>query len=456
MLRRRGRPFHGVMRAETITGWGRFPVTEGIRLRARSARDLQEHATATESLLPQGNCRSYGDACLWERVVSTLPLDRLLDFDPGAGLLRAEAGVTLANIIRFILPRGWFLPVTPGTKFPTLGGCVAADIHGKNHHAHGSIARFVETMEMVVADGSRVQCSPTHNADLFAATVGGMGLTGFIYSVSLKLIPVDSAFLAVDSERTKDLRHTCRLLVDTQDQYVYSVAWLDCAIKGRCGGRGIVMLGNHARAGAVPRQRTWQLHPDTSTKLPVPMPGWTLNRLTVRTFNSLYCHRHWRRRRQRTVHYDPFFYPLDGVANWNLLYGNRGFLQYQFAVPFADGVDVIADVLDRLQHAGFTPTLAVLKTFGDWSGGMLSFPIPGYTLALDLPVADGRVVGTLKSVSAAVTAAGGRVYLAKDAVLTRDDFEAMYSGLAEFRQIKRHYDPDCRFRSRLSDRLGLT
>ena len=443
------------MRAETITGWGRFPVTEGIRLRARSAHDLQEQATAAESMLPQGNCRSYGDACLWERVVSTLPLDRLLDFDPGTGLLCAEAGVTLANIIRFTLPQGWFLPVTPGTKFPTLGGCVAADIHGKNHHAHGSIARFVESMEMVVADGSRVLCSPTHNADLFAATVGGMGLTGFIYSVRLKLIPVDSAFLTVDSERTNDLQHTCRLLVDTQNQYTYSVAWLDCAVRGRRAGRGIVMLGNHT--GTLPRKPTWQLHSGTSKKLPMFMPGWTLNRLTVRTFNSLYCHRHWRRHQQRTIHYDPFFYPLDGVANWNLLYGRRGFLQYQFAVPFADGVDVIAAVLDRLQHAGFTPTLAVLKTFGDWAGGLLSFPIPGYTLALDLPVTDGRVVGTLRSVSATVTAAGGRVYLAKDAVLTSDDFQAMYSPrLDEFRQIKNHYDPGCHFRSRLSDRLGLT
>ena len=445
-----------MMKTETITGWGRFPSTEGIRLRARGARDLQKHAGSPGSLLPQGNCRSYGDACIWTKVVSTLPLDRLLAFDDERGVVRAEAGITLANLIQFILPRGWFLPVTPGTKFPTLGGCVAADIHGKNHHAQGSIARFVESMEIILADGSRVECSPTQNAGLFAATIGGMGLTGFIYSVDLKLQRVGSAFLTVDSERTGDLRHTCRALVDTQAEYTYSVAWIDCSLRGRRRGRGIVMLGNHAEAAAIGRRPTWRLHPDSGASLPMAMPGWTLNRLTLNTFNYLYYRRQWRRRRRSTEHYDPFFYPLDGVTNWNLLYGRRGFLQYQFAVPFADGIDIIDDVLDRLHRAGFTPTLAVLKTFGDWNGGILSFPIPGYTLALDMAIADGRVVNTLHSATATITAAGGRVYLAKDAVLTREDFEAMYSRLSEFRKIKSHYDPDGRFRSALSDRLGLT
>ena len=331
-----------MMKAETITGWGRFPSTEGTRMRARSARDLQKHAASPGTLLPQGNCRSYGDACIWTKVVSTLPLNRLLGFDDERGVLRAEAGTTLAALIQFILPRGWFLPVTPGTKLPTLGGCVAAAIHGKNHHAQGSIARFVESMEMILADGSRVECSPTQNADLFAATIGGMGLTGFIYSVDLKLQRVGSAFLTVDSERTVDLRHTGRALVDTQADYTYSVAWIDCSLRGRRRGRGIVMLGNHAEAVATGRRPTWRLHPDSGTRLPMAMPDWTLNRLTVNTFNYLYYRRQWRRRRRRTVHYDPFFYPLDGVTNWNLLYGRRGFLQYQFAVPFADGIDAVS------------------------------------------------------------------------------------------------------------------
>lgn len=445
------------MKAETITGWGRFPVTEAIRLRARSASDLEEFAAGPEPLLPQGNCRSYGDACLWERVVSTLALDRMLAFDPDSGLLSAEAGITLATIIRFSLPRGWFLPVTPGTKYPTLGGCVAADVHGKNHHAHGTIARFIESIDMILADGSRQRCSSSEHADLFAATIGGMGLTGFIYSVSLRLTRVDSAYLAMDSQRTANLAHTCQLLRDTQREYTYSVAWIDCAKKGRCRGRGIIMLGNHTNAGAIDARPRWRLHPATSRKLPVPMPGWTLNRLAVRTFNTLYRRRHWRRRTHRIIHYDPFFYPLDGLSNWNLLYGRRGFLQYQFVVPFTDGIDAIDEVLDRLQHGRLTPTLAVLKTFGAWEGGMLSFPIPGYTLALDLPVGNGRVVDALSEVTATVTAAGGRVYLAKDAVVSRDDIEVMYSHrLAKFRLTKSRYDPCSRFRSCLSDRLGLT
>ena len=444
------------MRAETISGWGRFPVVEGVRLRARSARDLQRFAVDPRALLPQGNCRSYGDACISTRVVSTLPLDRLLAFDPVKGLLRAEAGVTLARLISFSLPQGWFLPVTPGTKHPTLGGCVAADVHGKNHHLQGSIGRFVETLEMILADGTRIQCSRVEHADLFAATIGGMGLTGFIYAVSLRLAPVGSAYLTVDSQRTVDLRQTCQLLTDTQADYTYSVAWIDCAKRGRRRGRGLVMLGAHAEAAALGRRPRWQLHTSANVTLPVSAPGWALNRLTMRALNTLYHHRHWRRQIRRIVHYDPYFYPLDGLSNWNLLYGRRGFLQYQFAVPFTDGVDLIDDVLDRLHRGGFTPTLAVLKTFGDWEGGMLSFPIPGYTLALDLRVGDGRILDALNTLTAIVTAASGRVYLAKDAVLSRAHFEAMYPRHTEFSQVKGRYDPANHFRSRLSDRLGLT
>jgi decaprenylphospho-beta-D-ribofuranose 2-oxidase len=333
---------------------------------------------------------------------------------------------------------------------------VAADVHGKNHHAHGSIARFVESIEMILADGSHVTCSATEHEDLFAATIGGMGLTGFMYSVCLRMLRVDSAFLSVDLRRTADLANTCRLLLDTQNEYTYSVAWIDCARRDRRRGRGIVMLGNHADVGDSRRRPRFQLHPDRSRKLPLPLPGWALNRAFVQTFNTLYWYRHWSRSMRRTTHYDSFFYPLDAVENWNLIYGRRGFLQYQFVVPFANGIAVIDDVLDRLQHASFTPTLAVLKTFGDWPGGMLSFPMPGYTLALDMPVADGRVIEVLHTITAAVTTAGGRVYLAKDAVVGRDDFAGMYPRLAEFRQTKERFDPTNRFRSCLSDRLGLS
>ena len=443
---------------EKTTGWGRYPVVESSVQRARSLGDLADLAAAgPTSLLAQGSCRSYGDACLSDRVVSALPLNRFLSFDAASGILRAEAGATIEETIRFFLPRGWFPPVTPGTKHPTLGGCIASDVHGKNHHGEGSLANYVDELEMVLADGDRVTCSRQQLPELFWATMGGMGLTGFIYAATVRLKRVESSFIQLRSERTGNLEETCRLLVETQDSSEYSVAWIDTAARGRACGRGLGLFGTHTAApeGRNGRKGPFPLHRDDAVELPGVMPSIAFSRLGVSLFNGAYYRRQLRSRTVRTVHYDPFFYPLDRLANWNRFYGRRGFLQYQLVVPFAAGCESLRDILRLLERRNIVSTLAVLKTFGAFESGPLSFPLAGFTLALDFPCRP-TVIAALKEVTDVVVDAGGRLYLAKDAILEPQQFDGMYPRLAEFLKVKEQYDPGCRFRSHLSDRLGLT
>ena len=436
------------MKTEPLHGWGRYPRVHGAVHRARDLDDLRGLARPPHAGIGRGAGRSYGDAALGDRVVSAVPLRHLLNFDAGGGVLKAQAGVTLDDVIRFALPRGWFPAVTPGTRHCTLGGCVAADVHGKNHHRHGAFGAFVDELEMVLAGGDVVRCSRAERADLFWATLGGMGLTGLIHAVTLRLAPVRSAFIDNISQRTGGLRETCQLLRETQDRHAYSVAWIDLLARGGRRGRGHVLLGEHAEGPALS-----PLHRDPRWKLPA-LPANLVRRAGVRLLNILYYRRQLRRRRHRRIHYAPYFHPLDGVAYWNRAYGPRGFLQFQFAVPFDDGEAVMADVIERARRAA-PCSLAVLKTFGDHPGGPLGFPMPGYTLALDFPRTS-RIEEALGAAADTVAASGGRVYLAKDALLTPEQTEAMYPRLDEFRAARRRYDPGGRFRSALSDRTGLT
>ncbi len=437
------------------SGWGLYPTVTAHVHTARLPVHLKQLLAAGGTWLPQGNCRSYGDGCLAPQVVSMLALNHLLDFDPSRGTVRAQAGITLDDLLRFLVPRGWFLPVTPGTKFPTLGGCLAADVHGKNHHLDGTLRNFVEQLDMVLADGSEISCSPQDHPDLFRATLGGMGLTGIIYAATLRLRRIESAFIDMRSVRTGSLAEAVQVFSETHANYPYSVAWIDCLARGRQLGRAIVMLGDHAAPASDQPDRELTVHRSGSVSVPFFLPGTTLNRWTVKAFNTLYYHRQWRRDVRTRVHYDPFFYPLDAIGNWNRIYGRKGFLQYQFVIPFNNGMEVMTDILERIAARGAASFLAVLKTMGP-QDGLLAFPMPGYTLALDIRRSDDSIIPFLRELNETVIAAGGRNYLAKDAIMPRDQFERMYPGLEEFRRIKRTVDPEGRFKSTQSARLGLS
>ena len=441
---------HGILdeMRQTVSGWGCYPSCEA---HVDLPRDLQSVRAFIRngkgSVIPRGAGRSYGDAALAQRIISGLPLCHLLAFDASTGMLHAQGGVTLDDVIQFCLPRGWFLPVTPGTKFPTLAGCVAADVHGKNHHGVGSLSAFIEQLEIVLADGTVASCSRTRHPDLFWATLGGMGLTGVIYSVHLRLQPVRSAFLKNVRLRTRDLRETCKVLRATQDHYPYSVAWIDTLCAQRRG-RGHIILGAHAEDG-----RLGPLHRAPRFKVPR-VPVNLVVRRGLQPFNTLTYRQQWRRRVAATVHYDPYFYPLDAADSWSRLYGPRGFLQFQFAIPFAEAEAVMASVLERTDRAA-PCALAVLKSFGDHLAGPLGFPLPGFTLALDFPRTD-KIEDAVRAATDDVIAVGGRVYLAKDSVITPAQLDAMYPRLDEFRQLRHQIDPQGRFRSLQSDRLGLS
>lgn len=432
---------------QTISGWGAGPGLDATVERPGDLEDVRAILGNGEPLICRGAGRSYGDAAVATHVLDCIPLKRLLAFDESTGLLRAQGGVTIDDVIRFALPRGWFPPVTPGTKFPTLAGCVAADIHGKNHHAVGSLSSFVEQIELLLADGQLLVCSREQHADVFWASLGGMGLTGVIYSVTLRLLPVQSSFVDNVSVRTTDLADTIDVLRQTQDEHPYSVAWID-ALRRKRAGRGLVLLGQHTTSGSRDR-----LHQPPRWTAPA-LPTRLVRRSAVRLVNWAKYRTQWRRQTRQRLHYDPYFYPLDHVAQWNRLYGRDGFLQFQFAVPFADAQDVIADVLQRTRRAGDC-ALAVLKSFGDHPTGPLGFPMPGLTLALDFARTP-KIVMELQQVTDDVIGAGGRVYLAKDALTTPEQLERMYPHLQEFRRIRTQVDPQGRFRSHLSDRLGLS
>jgi FAD/FMN-containing dehydrogenase len=424
------------------TSWGRFPRsapahTERLR---RDADALPEAAGG--SLLAYGRGRSYGDACLNNggTLLDTAALDRILDWDEKTGLVRCEAGVTLADLLAFAVPRGWFLPVTPGTKFVTVGGAIANDVHGKNHHRDGTFGRFVPRFELWRSSGDRLVCSPDENAELYRATIGGLGLTGLIRWAEVQLLPVESDRIAMRRERFGSLDAFFHINAEANARSRYTVAWIDTTATGPSLGRGLYIEGDHA-PGPPDGSRLPAPAEAMEPKLRVPLdaPGWLLNRLSVRAFNALYYRQQLRPVVRKEVHFEPFFYPLDVLSDWNRLYGKRGLLQYQFVVPHEDGHGAVRALLDRIARSGEASFLAVLKTFGDLeSPGLLSFPRPGVTLALDFPNRGERTWRLFRDLDALVREAGGRLYPAKDACMTAADFQRQYPQWEAFQQ---HIDP---------------
>lgn len=447
-----------------LSGWGRYPVQSCELERPERYADLRPNAASLieHGLIARGQGRSYGDAALNEngRVILTERVNRLLEFDTKQGILRAEAGMTLVEILEVIVPKGWFLPVTPGTKFVSLGGCVAADVHGKNHHHEGSFGNHILSIELILADGSDVTCSPTERPELFWATVGGMGLTGIIGEVKFKLVPIANSQMIVRHHAAKNLEQLFHHLQDAAMDDRYTVAWIDSLATGKNLGRGIAMCGHHARAEELPVNfHHARFHgsgkPAPSHNILFDLPTWMLNPLTISTFNALFYWRESKKREPFICGYDPYFYPLDSIKNWNRMYGKRGFVQYQCAIPEATAFSGIQKLLVELSTSRRPSFLAVLKRLGAQGEGLLSFPMAGYTLALDLPLRDEGLFILLNKLDEIVLQHGGRVYLAKDARLSTESFRAMYPRFKEWLQIKNSVDPTNYFTSSLSRRLEI-
>jgi decaprenylphospho-beta-D-ribofuranose 2-oxidase len=439
-----------------LSGWGRYPVQTCELERPERYADLRSDAA---SLIARGQGRSYGDAALNEngRVMLTERVNRLLDFDVKNGILLAEAGVTLAEILDVIVPKGWFLPVTPGTKFVSLGGCVATDVHGKNHHHVGSFGEHVVSVELILADGSRAECTPAENSELFWATVGGMGLTGIIGEVTLKLIPIPSAYMMVQHHAADELEQLFQHLQNPAIDDHYTVAWIDSLANGKDLGRGIAMCGHHAAVQELPADfgNSLASKPERKRSVPFDLPVWVLNPMSIGAFNALYYQRESSKHQPYLISYDPYFYPLDAIGHWNRLYGKRGFVQYQCVIPERCSFDGIKALLQALSGSRRPSFLAVLKRLGAQGRGMLSFPISGYTLALDLPIRDDGLFALLNKLDEIVLQYGGRVYLAKDARLSAASFRTMYPRYDEWLKIKNAIDPDGRFSSSLARRLQI-
>lgn len=407
-----------------LRSWGQLPAQA-----AREERWWADRAAALPepagTLLAYGNGRSYGDVCLNSdaTLLHTRGMDRFIAFDSASGVLRCEAGVLLAEILELFVPRGWFLTVTPGTRFITLGGAIANDVHGKNHHRAGSFGCHVRCFELLRSDGSRRLCSPQENSDWFAATIGGLGLTGLITWVEIELKAIAGSGVAVENTRFNGLDEFFSINAAAEARHEYTVAWIDCLAARP---RGILMAGDHAAPSGAAEPREPRCLPIAPPKLPISL----INDLSLRAFNQLYYHR--RLARQSLMHYAPFFYPLDSIAHWNRLYGRQGFFQYQFVLPLAARA-ALAEILRDIAASGQGSFLAVLKTFGAaQSPGLLSFPMAGVTLALDFPNRGKRTLALFDRLDAIVGATGGRLYAAKDARMSGEFFRRSNPRLDEF------------------------
>lgn len=421
---------------QAFQSWGRYPLAaRQSTQQLRWADDTLPLPVANgDTLLPFGQGRSYGDSCLNNdgTLLLTRGLDRFIHFDRARGLLRCESGVTLADILRLIVPQGWFLPVTPGTKFVSVGGAIANDVHGKNHHHAGTFGCHVTRCELLRSDGSRLICSPQENVEWFTATVGGLGLTGLITWAEIRLKPISNPFITVETIRFANLDEFFELSAAAEADYEYTVAWLDCLASGHHFGRGLFMQGNHAPpqlSGLPP------ISEPQGRSFPFNAPNWMLNNLSIRAFNFAYYHRQRSKTASSLTHFAPFFYPLDAIPAWNRIYGRRGFLQYQCVVPDDGGHTSIRSILEKIVAAGQGSFLSVLKTFGDvLSPGLLSFPRKGVTLALDFPMRGASTLALLNELDVIVRQAGGGVYPAKDARMSRESFQAYYPRWQEFSQ----------------------
>ena len=441
-----------------LGGWGRFPTCNCQVTRPEKQRELREAAQsrAVLDVIARGAGRSYGDAAINQGsgVILGEKLDRFLNFDAQSGVLHAQGGARFSDIISTFVPRGFFLSVAPGTKHVTLGGAIACDVHGKNHHRVGAISQFVDEIELLTASGQTLHCSRDENADAFWATLGGMGLTGVIVSAKMRLMPIESAYIEAKTTRTPDLASTLRAFENGADSE-YLVAWIDCLSSGADLGRSVVIEGEHASGARVSQEiegDVMALDLPRKKGVPLDLPDFVLNPWTVKKFNDSYYANH--PSETKLVSFETYFYQLDKIENWNRIYGARGFVQYQCAIPIDSAETTLTHLLQTISASGQAAFLAVLKRMGKADNAPLGFALDGYSLALDLPM-QSDTLEFCRQLDAITVAAGGRIYLAKDATTTPAHLRQMYPRLPEFEAVKRHLDPDDRFASSLSRRLKI-
>ncbi len=435
--------------ATKLAGWGRFPVVDGLAVKSE---DLP--AATAPAALSRGLGRSYGDSSLPadknDVIVDTTLADRILAFDPDCAVLRAEAGLSLSALNRALLRKGYFTPVSPGTQFVTLGGMVASDVHGKNHHVDGCFGRYVRRLKLRVADGRIVECSDEHEQELFRATIGGMGLTGHILEVEFTMRKIPSPWIFGESERIANLDAMVAALKEAAAEWPMTVGWLDCLARGENLGRGILMKGRWAEADEAPRKPP---PAKRRFRVPVPFPNLALCRPNMKAFNLLYYWKHVRRVRRGIEHPASFFYPLDMLDDWNLIYGSRGFTQYQCVLPHAADNGPARRFLELFISGGGMAFLCVIKDCGAEGDGMLSFPRPGISIAMDFPIHPRKTQPFVDRLNELVIAEGGRIYLTKDTFTRAEHFRAMEPRLETFNAVRRKWDPQGRLRSAQSVRL---
>jgi len=445
--------------AVSVTGWGRTAPTTARLVRPRTYEEAVAavRECGTRGGIPRGLGRAYGDAAqnAGGAVLDMTGLDRIHAIDADGGTVLCDAGVSLHRLMEVLLPLGWFVPVTPGTRYVTVGGAIGADIHGKNHHVSGSFARHVLSFELLTADGGIRTVG--RGTPLFDATAGGMGLTGVILTATVRLQPVETSLMSVDTERAADLDDLMARLTATDHHYRYSVAWIDLLARGASMGRSVLTRGEHASLDALPpraRRHPLAFRPARFPSAPAFVPEGLLGRTTVGLFNELWYRKAPRARAGELQKISTFFHPLDGVPHWNRIYGRGGFVQYQFVVGYGQE-EALRRIVGKISQHRCPSFLAVLKRFGEGDPGWLSFPMPGWTLALDIPANLPGLGAFLDELDAEVAGADGRVYLAKDARLRPELLAEMYPRLGEFRSLRQELDPRGVFTSDLSRRLGL-
>ncbi|MCB0167936.1 MAG: FAD-binding protein [Anaerolineae bacterium] len=440
-----------------ISNWGNYPQVQVKFHEFEDIETLRRLVKQSDDVIARGNGRCYGDSALAPQIISSLRYNKFLAFDRDKGVIRCQSGVLLSEILDVIVPQGWFFPVTPGTKLITVGGAIASDVHGKSQHKAGNFSDHLIDMEIMVGDGSIMRCSHTENTELFLTTCGGMGLTGVILNATMRLIPIETAYIRQESIKIHNFDHMMDVFEESED-WNYSLAWIDCLAQGKQLGRGYLMRGEHAKVEelATAKQRQHPLVPKKRPKLNVPFnfPSFTLNNLTITAFNTALYLKHPNDVVKSIVDYDTFFYPLDTVLNWNRIYGKRGFTQYQLILPKSVSREGMHRILNRIAQNRHVPFVAVLKLYRQ-QNGYLPFGIEGFSLALDFSIKPG-LFEFLDELDQIVLEYGGRLYLTKDVRMNKSMFTQSYPNVERFINNVRDLNHGHKFKSFQSDRVGIT